>query len=59
MSVKGIGARVADALAALPRTARLVQPNLFGSGDCLIEPRLAAIRSIFVNDAALGGFIDS
>ncbi len=27
--------------------------------QCLIQPRLAAIRSIFVNDSALGSFIDS
>jgi hypothetical protein len=28
-------------------------------GQRLIESRLAAIRSIFVNDPALGSFIDS
>jgi hypothetical protein len=29
------------------------------SGQRLIESRLAAIRGIFVNDPALGSFIDS
>lgn len=29
------------------------------SGQRLIESRLATIRGIFVNDPALGGFIDS
>jgi hypothetical protein len=33
--------------------------KLFGSGKRLIESRLAAIRRIFVDDPALGGFIDS
>lgn len=33
--------------------------QLFGRGKRLIEPRLAAIRSIVVDDPALGSFIDS
>jgi hypothetical protein len=32
--------------------------KLFGPGQSLIEPCLAAIRSIYVDDAALGSFID-
>jgi hypothetical protein len=30
-----------------------------GRDECPIESRLAAIRSIFVDDSALGSFIDS
>jgi hypothetical protein len=33
--------------------------KLPGPDERLIESRLAAIRSIFVNDPALGSFIDS
>jgi hypothetical protein len=34
--------------------------KLFSAGgERLIEPRFAAIRSIFVDDPALGSFIDS
>jgi hypothetical protein len=33
--------------------------KLFGPGQRFIESRLAAIRRIFVDDPALGSFIDS
>jgi hypothetical protein len=51
-----VSARYKNISTAL-RTARRLQ--LFGRGERPIEPRLAAIRSIFVDDPALGSFIDS
>jgi hypothetical protein len=53
----------AQVRAANTSTSLLAQRGsykLFRAGDeRLIEPRFAAIRSIFVNDPALGSFIDS
>jgi hypothetical protein len=36
-----------------------LRATLLRRGQGFVEPRLAAIRSIFVDDPALGSFIDS
>ena len=32
---------------------------LFGRGECLVQPRLATIGSVAMNDPTLGRFVDS
>ena len=56
VSVKYTGARCKH-ISVTPRADRRLQ--LLRPCESLGKPRLAAIRSIFVDDPALGGFIDS